>query len=335
MTSKKQNIAIIGAGIAGLSIANMFNDVANVEVFEKSRGYGGRAATRYNEKFEFDHGAQFFTVKTDKFKKFIQPLIDKEIVGIWNAKFVEIDGHEIIYKKEWNSEYPHYVGIPKMNAICKFLSKNIKVNLNVEIKKIEKSNKDQWQLFDTANNCFGDFDWVICSAPAFQTQKLLPQKFSHHDKLSSIKMLGCYALMLSFKKKLNVDWDAALVKNSNISWISFNSSKPSRNSSNAVVALASNKWADENMEADIEKLKAEMLKNLSQVLKFDDNNLLNCEIHKWKYANIGKNTRFKYLLDQNEKLAAIGDWCIQGRIESAFMSADHLYNQMIKLICRS
>lgn len=69
MTIKKQNIAIIGAGIAGLSLANMLNDVVNIEVFEKSRGYGGRVATRHNEDFMFDHGAQFFTAKNEKFKK--------------------------------------------------------------------------------------------------------------------------------------------------------------------------------------------------------------------------------------------------------------------------
>ena len=47
------NIAIIGAGISGLSLANMLNGIANVKIFEKSRGLGGRIATRrfYNEDF--------------------------------------------------------------------------------------------------------------------------------------------------------------------------------------------------------------------------------------------------------------------------------------------
>jgi len=32
MITKKQNIAIIGAGISGLSLANMLKDIANVKV---------------------------------------------------------------------------------------------------------------------------------------------------------------------------------------------------------------------------------------------------------------------------------------------------------------
>ena len=75
-----------------------------------------------------------------------------------------------------------------------------------------------------------------------------------------------------------------------------------------------------------------MLNSLSQIVKFSDQDLLDWNIHRWKYANIGKNDQFKYLLDQDKKLAAIGDWCIQGRIESAFVSADQLHSQIIKLI---
>lgn len=81
MTTKKQDIAIIVSGISGVSIGNMLNHIANVTIFEKSRGVGGRIATRYIGNFEFDHGTQFFTIKTDGFQKFIQPLIDQGIDG--------------------------------------------------------------------------------------------------------------------------------------------------------------------------------------------------------------------------------------------------------------
>ncbi|MBL6623389.1 MAG: NAD(P)-binding protein, partial [Rhizobiales bacterium] len=39
-------IAIIGAGISGLALANTIKNNADVELFEKSRGFGGRVATR-------------------------------------------------------------------------------------------------------------------------------------------------------------------------------------------------------------------------------------------------------------------------------------------------
>ena len=41
-----QNIAIIGSGIAGLTAARFLNRSFDVRVFEKSRGVGGRVATK-------------------------------------------------------------------------------------------------------------------------------------------------------------------------------------------------------------------------------------------------------------------------------------------------
>ena len=40
-------IAIIGAGLAGLTLARALPAHAEVTLFEKSRGIGGRMATRY------------------------------------------------------------------------------------------------------------------------------------------------------------------------------------------------------------------------------------------------------------------------------------------------
>jgi predicted NAD/FAD-dependent oxidoreductase len=41
-----KKVAIIGAGLTGLTIAQELNTHLNVTIFEKSRGVGGRIATR-------------------------------------------------------------------------------------------------------------------------------------------------------------------------------------------------------------------------------------------------------------------------------------------------
>jgi predicted NAD/FAD-dependent oxidoreductase len=67
-------IAIIGAGIAGLTLATLLNqNQPDIDVvhFEKSRGVGGRMATRYTATHSFDHGAQFFTLRTNSFRDFL------------------------------------------------------------------------------------------------------------------------------------------------------------------------------------------------------------------------------------------------------------------------
>jgi predicted NAD/FAD-dependent oxidoreductase len=74
--------------------------------------------------------------------------------------------------------------------------------------------------------------------------------------------------MLGFKNKLNTGWDAALVKNSNISWISNNSSKPNRKLLNSIVVIASNKWSDKNIDTNNKDVITEMLKTLFPIIKY-------------------------------------------------------------------
>ncbi|MFZ9092741.1 MAG: NAD(P)-binding protein [Planctomycetaceae bacterium] len=42
-----KSVAIIGAGLSGLTLANRLQNRAEVTVFEKSGGFGGRMATRH------------------------------------------------------------------------------------------------------------------------------------------------------------------------------------------------------------------------------------------------------------------------------------------------
>ena len=67
-----KKVAIIGAGLAGLTLARRLRGFASVTVLEKSRGLGGRMATRRSDNFEFDHGAQFFTARSTAFRDFIK-----------------------------------------------------------------------------------------------------------------------------------------------------------------------------------------------------------------------------------------------------------------------
>ena len=62
----KKRIAIIGAGIAGITVAKAVQDIADVIIFEKSRGLGGRMAQRRRTGYAFDHGAQYFSLRIHK-----------------------------------------------------------------------------------------------------------------------------------------------------------------------------------------------------------------------------------------------------------------------------
>ena len=60
-------IAIIGSGIAGLTVARHLNDQHDVVLFDKARGPGGRLASRRRPDTTIDHGTVGFSADDPSF----------------------------------------------------------------------------------------------------------------------------------------------------------------------------------------------------------------------------------------------------------------------------
>lgn len=323
-------IAVIGAGIAGLTLARQLKEMADVEVFEKSRGPGGRVATRYEDPWRFDHGAQFFIARSDAFKAFIEPLKAKGTIKPWLARFTEVNGGNPSIR-QWDNDWPHFVGTPGMNTIGRALSEELNLKLNT---KVESINRDAsgWRLTSTSNDDLGLFDWVVATAPVEQSLALLPGSFTHRKALGNIKMKGCYALLVGLQDDIDRNFDAALVRDADISWVAFNATKPERNLAVTLVVHASNAWADAHMDSSLSDVQAHMLSQLRSITGWALSEPAFVKVHRWRYANIDSQSGPQSYIDPAQKLAACGDWCIRGRIESAFLSAHSLASDMRNII---
>ncbi|MBT4885425.1 MAG: NAD(P)-binding protein [Legionellales bacterium] len=322
------NIAIIGAGLSGLTLAHNLKDHADITVFEKSRGVGGRIATRYASKYKVDHGAQFFSAKSLKFQKFIKPMIDDGIINTWDANFAEIVGDKIIRKSKWDKSCPHYVGVPGMNAIGKYLSQGLNVLLNTNVTELIYN--DKWQVYGENRVDLGRFDWVIVTAPAAQTFSLIPTNVRNNWPLDKIKMQACFSLMLGFDENLGLDFDAALVRDADISWISINSSKPGRDDDYTLLVHSTNSWAESNIDGDKEFVKDFLCAETSRVIGCDVGTANHIGLHGWRYANISSQKEMQEFIDSDIKIAACGDWCSHGRVEASFISAERIAAKVIE-----
>ena len=87
-------VVVVGAGLAGLAAARMLNESGHdVIVLEKSRATGGRCATRRIGDAVFDHGAQFFTARSDEFSELVELWRDADVAREWCRGFGAGDGH--------------------------------------------------------------------------------------------------------------------------------------------------------------------------------------------------------------------------------------------------
>jgi hypothetical protein len=325
----KPKIAIVGAGLAGLNLARLLGELADVIVFEKSNKLGGRLSTLNEQGFSFDHGAQFFTAKNPAFQTFVKELEAHHAAEQWNARFVELKFGEIQSERTWDKDFPHYVGSPAMNSIAQYLARNIDLRFNQTITGIKKI-KANW-LLETANSEIGPFDWLIIAIPVEQANDLLPKNLSPKMMLQDLKMLPCFTLMLGYEIENFFDWDAAFVSDSILSWVSVNSSKPNRGKPLSIIAMSTNEWASQNLSKSDSIIINEMLNELAKISGKTLNEASFIKLKRWKYANASKQEQALEIIDYPLKLAFCGDWCISGRIESAFMSSLNLANKLKNL----
>lgn len=321
-------IAIIGAGISGIAAAQELAGTANVCVFEKSRGLGGRMATRRAGDYSFDHAAQFFTARSSEFRKQIDAA-GNEAVQAWTPKVITIERGQKPYKREWFED--HFVGVPGMNGMLKVMAEDLVINFSARIGHMEKQ-ADLWRLYDDQHNHLGDFDWVVCTAPVPQALDLLPDSFSHRSLMTEVEFSPCFALMLGLEQAPALNFNAAMVKNDPISWISVNNSKPERQEGISLLVHSDNHWAAANLEADQEFVISQLMTCLAELTGIQTDNTDHIALHRWRYARVEKSLAMDFLLDEQNNIAACGDWCRGNRVEDAYLSGQRLGKELRRLL---
>lgn len=312
-------IAIIGAGMAGLTAATQLAPHAHVEVFEKSWRAGGRMATRHYDSYSFDHGAQYFTAKSEAFQQFLQPWLAQGVVMPWHAQVALFTGYKRTGWQDWRAQHPRYVAQPHMDSLCRALAAPLTVHYQTQIETI-KHKAGQWQLHTQQGQNLGSFDWVIVAIPAEQACALMPTDFEHLARLQACQTLPCHTLMLGFAEEPEVDFDAARFQESALSWLSINHHKPQRPQSPATWVLhANNHWSAQHSAQTNDWIEQTLLihlqKALAQPLQPDYQVL-----QRWRYANVTVAAEEAALFDVTKQLTFIGDGCLGGKVEAAFLS---------------
>ena len=335
----KPRIAIIGAGISGLTLAGELCQVAEITIFEKSRGVGGRMATRRAEipgasgsqtTIEFDHGTQFFTAKSTEFQNYLAPLIQQGLIAEWQGKVMSIEAGRAAEERPWLE--PHYVAVPAMNSFAKHLAQNLTIELSTQVARLPEQADGTWRLSDIEGHALGDFEWVISTAPPAQTISLFASHIPAVSSIAEVEMQGCYTLMLGFAQPWKGDWIAAKIRNCPVEWVAINSTKPSRNSSmTSIVVHSSNAWAQDRIDEDQEKIEAHLLDELADLKLVDVESAAYISMHRWRYAlkpDKQAHSAAGPFVDALLGLASTGDWSSASRIEDVWLAARSLANDL-------
>ncbi len=321
----KKTIAIVGAGLAGLSCAVRLTELGHhVELFEKSRGPAGRMSTKRGEGWAADHGAQYFTARDHLFIAQVEKWLADQTVALWTP---EIKVFEANQWSTFQSQDLRYVGIPAMNAPAKQLAKGLVLHAGQTIDALSYK-VDQWFLHSAETGDIANgFDALILAIPgpqAFALAKHLDPEIKAIAEQSNMK--GCWTIMARFQQIPKVTFEAAFVNQEIISWIARNSSKPQRTGQESWTIQANPLWSQECIELSKEDVTAQMLA-CAKKLGLDCTEA-EISVHRWRYASGSTTATLGFYTNPALKLSLCGDWLNGGRVEGAWLSGYHLANKI-------
>jgi predicted NAD/FAD-dependent oxidoreductase/deoxyribodipyrimidine photolyase len=333
-------VAVIGAGVAGLIAARTLADSGfEVSVFEKSRGAGGRAATRRAEpKLAFDHGAQYFTAYDPRFRQAVETWIEQGLAARWPAPLVQIGPAGVAAKTD---QPERFVFVPGMSAIGRHLAKDLSIRGDLRIARVE-SRPAGWELIDTAGQSQGQFDYAVVAVPSPQAADLLgDHPFAAEAR--AVPMTPCWAAMAAFERRVDTAWDGAFLHESPLAWVSRNSAKPGRDpSSDCWVLHATADWTAANLDLPKDEAARQLLAAFGHSVEQSaaagqggrcgashstpDGQAaplpatIHLDAHRWMFSATPLTLDRQCLWDDASQLALCGDWLAGGRIEGAYRS---------------
>ncbi len=309
-------IAVVGAGIAGLSAARALSARGHdVGVYEKQRVPGGRNATRKPAGVElpravsgaslsFDHGAQYFTARDDRFSAIVAGWLRDRVAAQWSARIVSFDAEGW---EDVDESTNRYVGTPGMSAITGAMTDGLNITYGQTVESVSP-------ILDTV-------DHVVLAVPAPQVLPLIAHVPDLAAKVSQVTMKSNWTVMAAFEERVAARFDAAFVNGSPLGWIARNSSKPKRDwKVDAWVLQATTGWSEAHAGDDPDDVGAFLMEAFEDLVRAGLPRAFYATVHRWRYAAADPPLAVGAIHDRDSRITLCGDWCKGSRIEDAFLS---------------
>jgi renalase len=220
------DVLIVGAGLSGLMAARVLQEKGRrVTIVDKGRGVGGRLATRRIGPGRADHGAQFFTVRSPKFRTWTDKWLAEEIVFRWSTGWSDGSLGTVASP----DGYPRYAVRGGMNNLAKHLAKDLDTRVNVRIQEARPI-ENGWQVRSEDGRLFTS-QALLLTPPVPQSLALLDTRgncLSSADRraLERIEYAPCMAGLFWVDGSVQLPEPGAVQRpEAAISWIANNRQK--------------------------------------------------------------------------------------------------------------
>ena len=301
--NSKPKIIILGAGISGIACALSLHENFDVQIFEKSKGVGGRLCAKNTREGLFHYGAQYCTAQSSAFQNFLIENVAKYFLG---SSF-DIEANSCIHTQNF------LVGVNGMHSLLKNYNKILSMHFNHRVISVDEKKK----LVNFESGHTESYDIVISSLPLPQAQEIFETEIAHDATFDP-----CISMGMIFDGQTNNEHNAYKNINQDISWLSSSKFYNAQNNETWVLqfspqtSLEMFDYSNKSLEARCDDAVKDIVEGKYTII--------HCGIFKWKFALCKRSNLEKKFVSISDDAFAIGDWNISPRIESAYISGKEL-----------
>ncbi len=352
------DVAVIGAGLSGIACARALAEAGyRVCILDKSRGVGGRMATRRVEAGEknlrVDHGLPYWQPASAALNALTAQLVAEGVLKPWEASAYEIRQPGALRLVLPDAIAPKYVATAGMSAIAKFLLQDFRPHESwlAHHKAISLSYLgSHWQIECEQGQKVSAKRCVI-AIPAPQAAELLQNcsieaNASNDDlandlesaiaELKSVTYFPCLSVLAGYHSRYNHEmgeldpngWMMSDYAGTSTDWIGLDSSKRELAENPVIVIHSKATFAEQYIDS------GDLQPAASVLLRANARKLANWiaqpewfQIHRWRYAQVNQPYGENCLAISNTLLCG-GDWCQptdEGNQPPPLQSIDYAY----------
>ena len=314
---------VLGAGISGLSAAGTLRRAGHqVLVLEKSRGLGGRAATRRWESLPVDHGAQFFTARSDAFRSQVAEWLALGVCHEWCRGLHRYREGALLPPEA--DHHPRYACRTGMSALGSALAEAGGITMERQSQVTRVLCQDRvWTLTCEDGKSFRTRRLIVTSPPPQGAELLAGPAPEAAAFLRGMAMDPCLALAAQFPRR-SIPWHGIQSGDATISWIGHDTSKrPDLHHGRTIIVVhASPAFSRAHYGEPEEKIREALLVRASEMSGEDFRQPESIFLQRWRYAMPthppeGPPAR---AFDLPSPLILAGESFAGGKIEGAWLS---------------
>ncbi|MBD1910543.1 MULTISPECIES: FAD-dependent oxidoreductase [unclassified Leptolyngbya] len=336
VSSKPCDIAVVGAGLSGIVCAQQLQRAGySVVVVEKSRGVGGRLATRRLSGVSADHGTRYLEAQGPYTEELIPILRDRDLVKSWTEAVRHVSATGEI--KPPGSE-PYYVAPDGMNSVAKFLAEGLTVWRGQRVTALTPTHSNtRWTL--TLEPMPGHailplrVRGVVLAVPAPQAASLLEPLLADGlptemlESVQSVQFDPCITAIAVYPSGTETPDDPAwnalhFDDHPSLGWLSLESRKRNTDGRRVVLLQSNGSFAQKYLEAtSLEPIGRALLQEASAFLPgLEKPEAL--QVHRWRYARVRQGLENCPSAAVPLPIVCAGDWCGGDNLEAALETGE-------------